>query len=400
LSRPSTEETQATLNVPERGARLVTRRARLAVSTLFFVEGFVAASWFVRIPEVKDRLNLSSGELGISLLSLTIGLIVAMPLVSWLLAHTGSRNVARVTAYLFVIVPVLPVLAVDQATLMAGLVLYGAVAGVLDVAINVQGSTVEARMHRPVMSSFHGLYSAGGILGSAIGGGLAALGLSPRMHLFLVALIFGLLGGVMAGRLLPEVQARHERPPMFARPTRLLAVLGIIAFCALLNEGAVSDWSAVYLREVIGTGTGMAAAGFTIFLVTMTIGRLAGDRLAARLGAPLLMRLGGLIAALGLGIALVVPNLAISLFGFACVGAGMSFVFPLIVSAASRTGQIAPGPAIAAISTAGYVGLMAGPSSIGLTAELSSLRVALGIVVLLSLLVALLAPRTSTNGSS
>jgi MFS family permease len=156
----------------------------------------------------------------------------------------------------------------------------------------------------------------------------------------------------------------------------------------------------VYLREVIGTGTGMAAAGFTVFSVTMTIGRLAGDRLAARLGAPLLMRLGGLIAALGLGIALVVPNLAVSLFGFACVGAGMSFVFPLIVSAASRTGQIAPGPAIAAISTAGYVGLMAGPSSIGLTAELSSLRIALGIVVLLSLLVALLAPRTSTNGSS
>jgi MFS family permease len=396
LRRPSTEESQAaTLSEPERGPRLVTRRARLAVSTLFFVEGFVAASWFVRIPEVKDRLNLSSGELGISLLSLTIGLIVAMPLVGWLLTRTGSRAVARVAAFLFVIVPVLPVLAVDQATLMAGLVLYGAVAGVLDVAMNVQGSSVEARMRRPVMSSFHGLYSAGGILGSAIGGGLAALGLSPRLHLFLVALVFGLLGTVMAGRLLPEGPLAGERPPMFARPTRLLAVLGIIAFCALLNEGAVSDWSAVYLREVIGTGAGMAAAGFTVFSVTMTIGRLAGDRLAARLGAPLLMRLGGLIAALGLGLSLIVPNLAVSLFGFACVGAGMSFVFPLIVSAASRAGQIAPGPAIAAISTAGYVGLMAGPSSIGLTAELSSLRVALGIVVMLSLLVALLASRTA-----
>lgn len=367
----------------------------MAVSILFFVEGFVAASWFVRIPEVKDRLNLSSGELGISLLSLTVGLIVAMPLVGWLLTRTGSRSVARVAAFLFVIVPVLPVLAIDQVTLMVGLVLYGAVAGVLDVAVNVQGSTVEARMHRPVMSSFHGLYSAGGIVGSALGGGLAALGLSPRLHLLLVALIFGLLGGVMAGRLLPEDAAQHERPPMFARPTRLLAILGIIAFCALLNEGAMSDWSAVYLRDVIGTSTGMAAAGFTVFSVTMAVGRLAGDRLAARFGTPRLIRLGGIIAALGLGVALAVPGLAASLFGFACVGAGMSFVFPLIVSAASRTGQMAPGPAIAAISTAGYVGLMAGPSSIGLTAELSSLRVALGIVVLLSLLVALLASRTA-----
>ena len=366
----------------------------MAVSVLFFVEGFVAASWFVRIPEVKDRLNLSSGELGISLLSLTVGLIVAMPLVGWLLTRIDSRAVARVTAFLFVIMPVLPVLAVDQLTLMAGLALYGATSGVLDVAINVQGSTVEARMHRPVMSSFHGLYSAGGIVGSALGGGLAALGLSPRVHLLLVALIFGLLGGVMAGRLLPEDAAHHERPPMFARPTRLLAILGIIAFCALLNEGAMSDWSAVYLRDVIGTSTGMAAAGFTVFSVTMAAGRLAGDRLATRFGTPLLIRLGGIIAALGLGVALAVPGLAASLFGFACVGAGMSFVFPLIVSAASRTGQMAPGPAIAAISTAGYIGLMAGPSSIGLTAELSSLRVALGIVVLLSLLVAFLASRT------
>jgi MFS family permease len=368
----------------------------VAVATLFFVEGFVAASWFVRIPEVKDRLNLSSGELGISLLSLTVGLIIAMPLVGWLLTRTGSRTVARVAAFLFVIVPVLPVLAVDQATLMLGLVLYGAVAGVLDVAMNVQGSAVEARMRRPVMSSFHGLYSAGGILGSAIGGGLAALGLSPRLHLFLVALLLGLLGGVIAGRLLPEGPVSGKRPPAFARPTRLLAVLGIIAFCALLNEGAMSDWSAVYLRDAIGTGPGLAAAGFSVFSVTMTIGRLTGDRLATRLGAPLLMRIGGLVAALGLGLALVVPNLAISLFGFACVGAGMSFVFPLVISAASRTGQMAPGPAIAAISTAGYVGLMAGPSSIGLTAELSSLRVALGIVVLLSLLVALLASRTAS----
>jgi MFS family permease len=349
----------------------------------------------VRIPEVKDRLNLSSGELGISLLSLTIGLIVAMPLVGWLLTRTGSRPVARVTAFLFVIVPVLPVLAIDQTTLMIGLVLYGAVAGVLDVVMNVQGSAIEARMQRPVMSSFHGLYSTGGILGSVLGGGLAALGLSPRMHLFLVALPLGLLGGVMAGRLLPEGRLTGERPPMFARPTRLLAVLGVIALCSVLNEGAMSDWSAVYLRDAIGTGTGLAAAGFTVFSVTMAAGRLSGDRLAARFGAPLLIRLGGLVAALGLGLALAIPNLTVSLIGFACVGAGMSFVFPLVVSAAGRTGRMAPGPAIAAISTAGYVGLMAGPSSIGLTAELSSLRAALGIVVLLSLLVALLASRTA-----
>jgi MFS family permease len=170
----------------------------------------------------------------------------------------------------------------------------------------------------------------------------------------------------------------------------MLAVLRVIAFCALLNEGAMSDWSAVYLRDVIGTNAGLAAAGFTVLSITMTAGRLVGDRLAARLGSAVLIRVGGAISAFGLGLALLLPSLPTTLIGFACVGAGMSFVFPLVVSAASRTGRMAPGPAIAAISTAGYTGLVAGPSSIGLTAELFSLRVALLIVVVLSLLVALL----------
>jgi len=375
--------------------RRATRRGRVAVATLFFVEGFVAASWFVRIPEVKDRLELSTGQLGVSLLSLTIGLLLAMPLVGWLLTRTGSRSVARVMALAFIVVPVLPVLAVNQVTLMLGLTVFGAVSGMLDVAINVQGSAIEARMRRPVMSSFHGMYSAGGIAGSAIGGGVAALGVSPRAHLFIVALVLGLLGSYVATWLLPESPLARSHGPMFARPTRVLLVLGIVAFCALLNEGAMSDWSAVYLRDIIGTNAGLAAAGFTVFSITMAVGRLLGDRLAGRFGSPVLIRIGGVLAAFGLGISLIFPSLPVTLFGFACVGAGMSFVFPLVVSAASRSGRLAPGPAIAAISTAGYVGLMAGPSSIGLTAEFSSLRAALGIVVVLSALVAVLARNVS-----
>ncbi|HEX3723044.1 MAG TPA: MFS transporter, partial [Nitrolancea sp.] len=349
----------------------------------------------VRIPDVKDRLGLSTGQLGISLLALTVSLILAMPLVSWLLTRFESRAIARATAFAFVVVPVLPVLAVDQATLMLGLAFYGVTASMLDVAINIQGTDVEARMRRPAMSSFHGLYSVGGIAGSAIGGGLAALGISPRLHLFIVALFMGIFGGYIAGWLLPESPVKDDRGPMFARPTRLLAVLGIVAFCAVLNEGAMSDWSAVYLRDAIGTSAGLAAVGFTVFSITMTAGRLTGDRLAMRFGSSRLIRIGGALSALGLGLSLLFPSLPATLVGFACVGAGMSFVFPLVVSAASRSGRIAPGPAIAAISTAAYVGLVAGPSSIGLTSDLFSLRVALGIVVMLCLVVAVLARHVS-----
>lgn len=373
------------------GARDTLRRARLAVGVLFFVQGFIAANWFVRIPAIKNELHLSTSALGISLLSLTVGLLIAMPLVGWLLTRVGSRLVCTVTVISFIVVPTFPALAVNQRTLMLGLLGYGAIAGMLDVSMNVQGVAVEARMRRPVMSSFHGMYSLGGIGGSIVGGGLAALGLSPRAHLFFVGLIFGIVGAFVSRWLIVDTPSERRQGPAFVRPSRALAALGVIAFCALLNEGAMSDWSAVYLRDNIGTSAGVAAAGFAVFSVTMTAGRLAGDRWAARIGPAALMRIGGLIAALGLALSLLIAGLPATLFGFACVGAGMSFVFPLTVSAASRSSDMAAGPAIAAISTAGYSGLLAGPASIGLIAGQLTLRVALGIVVVLSLLVAVLA---------
>lgn len=379
----------------ERLTRAEVRRARFAVGATFFVQGFMAASWFVRLPAIKAQLHLSTSALGVSLLSLTVGLLIAMPVVGWLLTRVRSSRIVTTTVLSFVLVPTLPALAVNQLTLMLGLLIFGATAGILDVAMNVQGVAVEARMRRPVMSSFHGMYSAGGIAGSIIGGGLAAIGISPRLHLFIVGLVLGLFGGTVSRWMMPEPPSRRRRGSPFVRPSRALAALGIIAFCALLNEGAMSDWSAVYLRESIGTSAGLAAAGFAVFSVTMTAGRLAGDRWALRLGPASLIRIGGILAGVGLGVSLVIASLPAALLGFACVGAGMSFIFPLTVSAASRSSEMAPGTAIAALSTAGYSGLLAGPSTIGLSAGLVTLRGALGIVVVLSLVVVLLAGAAS-----
>jgi len=376
-------------------ARSTLRRARFAVGSLFFIQGFVAANWFVRIPAIKDRLHLSTSALGFSLLSLTVGLLIAMPIIGWLLTRIGSQYVCMATVLTFIVAPALPALAVNQATLMLGLLVFGALAGMLDVSMNVQGVAVESRMGRPLMSSFHGMYSAGGIAGSIIGGGLASLGLSPRLHLFIVGASLALFGAYISRWLIAESPTERKTGPVFVRPTRALATLGVIAFCALLSEGAMSDWSAVYLRDNIGTSAGLAAAGFAVFSVTMTAGRLLGDRWAERLGAPMLMRIGGLVAAIGLGLALAFSSLPAMLIGFASVGAGMSFIFPLTVSAASRSGGMAPGPAIAAISTAGYTGLLAGPSSIGLSADALTLRGALGIVVVLGVVIALLASAAS-----
>jgi MFS family permease len=190
-----------------------------------------------------------------------------------------------------------------------------------------------------------------------------------------------------------------EHGPMFARPTRALAALGVVAFCVLMGEGAVSDWSAIYLKRIVDTGPGLAAAGFAVFSLTMAFGRLCGDYLVARLGPMFPVRAGGGISAVGVVLALLVPWPPTVLVGFALVGIGFSFVFPVVVSAAARTPGMAPSVAIAAISTTGYFGFLVGPPLIGLTAEIIGLRSALLIVASLGVLIAIFGRAVQRNTS-
>ncbi len=359
--------------------------------TFFFVAGLPTGSWFVRIPTVQDRLHLSDGLLGVALLGMAIGSLLAMPSTGWLIARWGSRRVASTAAMVLCLTISLPALAPTLPLVVAALALIGAANGILDVAMNAQAVVVERRYGRAIMSTFHGVFSIGGLVGGASAGLIASAGIPPAPHLFVVGVISAMLIVIAARFLLPATVDVGTDGPAFARPSRALAGLGIVGFCVLLSEGAVADWSAVYLRNTLGTGAGFAAIGFSAFSLTMTAGRLAGDWLTARLGPVAIIRGGGAIVAAGLGLGLLIGTPIAALIGFACVGVGLAASFPVVLSAAGRTPDLSPGTAIAAVATAGYTGFLAGPPLIGFVAEVTGLRVGLGAVVVLGLVMLLLA---------
>jgi len=374
------------------------RVPRLAVLGVFFTNGIVIGSWVVRIPAVQQRLGLGEGLLGIALLGAAVGALAAMPLVGALVSRFGSRRVVGTTAGLLVLSLILPALASSLLFLVAALVLLGAANGGLDVAMNAQAVAVERGYRRPIMSTFHAAWSFGGLTGAALGGLLASQGVGPLPHFSAVAILTAIVFAVAYRALLPShADASEEGTPSFARPTRALLGLGIISFCVLLGEGAMGDWSAVYLDNTLRTGPGFAAAGYAAFSLSMAVGRLFGDRFTERLGPATLVRSCGAIAAIGLGIALAVAQPLVALFGFACAGAGFSIVFPAALSAAGRTEGIATGPALAAVSTAAYTGFLVGPPSIGFLAEFTGLGYALYLVVALSIAIAIFAGAVNTG---
>src|ERR687890_657577 len=340
------------------------RSARAAVLAVFFANGVVIGTWVVRIPAIKDELGLGEGLLGVALLGAAVGALVAMPLVGALVSRFGSRRVVGTTALLLSLSLVTPALAPNLFSLMAALMLLGAANGGLDVSMNAQAVVVERGYGRPIMSSFHAAWSFGGLAGAALGGLLASLGVGPVPHFSAVAVLSAIAFVGAYRALLPShADASEEGAPAFARPTRALLGLGIISFCVLLGEGAMGDWSAVYLDNTLGTGPGFAAAGYAAFSVSMAVGQ------------PL-----------------------VALVGFACAGAGFSIVFPAALSSAGRTEGMATGPALAAVSTAAYTGFLVGPPFIGFLAELTGLGFALYLVVVLSAAIVGFAGAVKTGG--
>ena len=373
------------------------RSARAAVLAVFFTNGVVIGTWVVRIPALKEKLNLGEGLLGVALLGAAIGALVAMPVVGALVSRFGSRRIVGVSALALSVVLLTPGLAQSLPLLMLAVVLLGAANGGLDVAMNAQAVAVERGYGRPIMSSFHAAWSFGGLGGAALGGLLASRGIGPLPHFAAVGVLAAIAFTVAYGTLLPSgADASEEGTPAFARPTRALLGLGIISFCVLLGEGAMGDWSAVYLDDTLRTGPGFAAAGYAAFSLSMAFGRLFGDKFTELLGPTTLVRACGAIAAVGLGIALAAAHPLVALVGFACAGAGFSVVFPTALSAAGRTPG-PTGPALAAVTTAAYTGFLVGPPFIGFLAELTGLGYSLYLVVALSTAVIILAGAVNTK---
>ena len=383
------------------------RRARVATLVYFAVLGLADGVWLARIPAVKQNLGLSDGLLGVALLAAPVGQVVIAAFADRLIDRFGSAWPTMVGAVAISLLPVAFGLAGSLGVLMAALFVYGLAGGLMDVAMNAQAVRVERGYRRPMINSFHACYSFGGLAGALLGGLFAWAGVGPALTFAAVGVPLAVTAVLVRRGLLRGPEARDGPPPAGQpapagppepqagtrarrRGTALrIVVLGLLALCSLLGEGAAGGWSAVYLRDNLGTSAAFAALGYAAFSVTMATGRLFGDRLTARFGPARLISGCGLVAAIGLAVALVTASPAAGLVGFALFGAGLSSTFPQLLSVAGNVETSRSGTGIARVAGAGYLGLLSGPVLIGGAASLVGLRLALGIPLAAALCLAI-----------
>ena len=368
---------------------------RTAVSTFFAVVGFISAGWIARIPALTDKLDLDTAQLGSLLLFIAIGSILAFQFIGRLIERYGSDRTTFLFSLGFVTALVLLALSPSAVVLAATLFLYGLTFGSTDVAMNAQGVTVEHMLKKPIMGSLHGYFSLGALLGGAISAVFAQFGIGLEANLLVFAVLgFVLVAWANAGQIKDEPIPADDAPKKglrFSLPPRVLWPLGVIAFCGAVGEGAMADWGALYVHDELGGTEGVAAFGFTIFSLTMLVGRFAGDKIVARFGPGVVVRIGAIVSAIGLTVGLLLGTTASAIAGFAVMGIGLAFVFPVVYSAAGSTPGIPSGRGVAAVATIGYTGFLAGPPLLGFLARATSIQASL---LLVAALIAIIAPFT------
>ncbi|WP_329014777.1 MFS transporter [Streptomyces sp. NBC_00690] len=355
-------------------------RLRTALTVFFVVDGFLFAGWVVRIPAIKEQTGASPSALGLALLGVSAGGIVTMSLTGRLCRRFGNAPVVVASAALMSLSITLPPLMHSALTLGLVLLLFGGPYGALSVALNSAAVDLAAAQRRPLMPVFHGAFSLGGMVGAGLGALLAG-GLSPTVHLALLALV-GLgttacAGPVLLRHPLPSptrIERTSTRDRLTGRTRRLVLLCGAIALCTAYGEGAMADWGALHLEQGLGASPGVAALGYSLFAGTMTVGRLSGTLLLERFGPTPTLVASGTTAAVGMLLSALAPTVGWALAGFAVAGIGLANVFPVAVA---RAGTVAGPAGVAATSTLGYTGMLLGPPVIGFLTDWFSLPVAL-----------------------
>jgi len=365
------------------------RAARRATAVAFAVHGTVVGSFAARVPWIAQHVGVDVGHLAVALLMPGIGALLAMPF-SGRLAHRFSfRPLVGGSLAVFCMALVLPSLPASLVPLCATLLVFGAAAGIADMAMNAEGSLVERTLGRSVMSSFHGFWSVGVLIGSSVSAIASHGGVDARAQFAVTIPVLVVVAAAAARYLLDDpTETETEPPPAFALPTRPILLIGLVGLCAVFGEQAGTDWSAVYIRRELGGSASVAALAVSAFAVMMAIARLVGDTVIRRLGAVLTVRLSGICATAGAITVVVAPGLAAGLVGFALLGTGVALVVPLVFAAAGRVGPH-PARSIAGVAGIAYGSGLVAPGVIGGIAAVSSLEASFCLV---AGLVALMVP--------
>lgn len=369
-----------------------------AVAAAFLLNGLLFGAWAARVPAFKNEFDLQPGTLGILLLALAGGAIVTFPVAGVLSERWGADRLTIRCAWAYS--PALILLALSPNIWLLGLALFifGASHGAMDVAMNAWGARVETRLQKNTMPVFHAMFSLGAGLGAGSGYAAVSIGYDPLPH-FCVVAVAGAAIAVLY--LLPAQEqtstASDQSQTIVAMPSGSLFLIGLIAFSTSMGEGAMADWSAIFLQVVTEVSEAQAALGFAAFSTTMVLSRLAGGLIVQRLGPVTTTRLSGITALIGLGIVIGTKTFSITLLGFALIGMGYAIVMPLVFSRAANDPSMLPGPAIASVAILGYGGLLLGPPIIGFIAQITDLQVSFGALALLAVLTIYLAPCLRTK---
>jgi MFS family permease len=380
----------ATADVPD--IRQMTR-ARIAVSAGFFVFGLAFALWAVHIPIIAERLALNPATLGLALLNVGVGGVISQPLTGWLISRTGSRPLATLFLLVFLAAVIIPITAWTTPLFFLATLILGLTAGACNVAINTQASEIERARGKPTMSSFHGFFSLGALAGASLGGGIIAIGRQDGTGAAVILAVMVAAAAFAARFFLPTSPPPKPEPGSARKgltlPTGAVLGLAALTFFSNIVEGAVGDWSALYLTVERGLTQATAASGFALFSLAMAVCRLAGGPVVARLGEKRILLCGGLLMSLGMAVVVFSPWAIISPFGFALVAIGAANTIPVMMSVAARAPGTSPGVGVAATATGALLGFLIGPPIIGFIAQALGLAAALGLLSLVGLIVAI-----------
>ncbi|NUY80542.1 MFS transporter [Flavobacterium sp. MAH-1] len=350
------------------------RTYRITVSTLFFMAGLCFSSWASRIATIQQSLGLNEAGLGAVLFALPVGLMLSLPLSGWAVSKIGSRKVLAASLTLYGLMLVCLGLANSVTLLIVCLIFFGMASNAVNISVNTQAVATENLYPKPIMASFHGLWSLAGFVGAGIGTFMIGNNVATLTHFLIIGGIVLVAVGI-CWAFLHDDNGKSERGPAFVKPDKFLITLGAIAFCSMIIEGAMFDWSTIYFKKIVGAEKGWIGAGYTAGMCAMASGRFVADWFSHKFGLKRTLQISGLLSLSGCMIAVIFPILIPAMLGFLLIGAGISSVVPMVYSAAGKSETMQPGPAIAAVSTISFTGFLIGPPMIGFIAEASNLKI-------------------------
>ena len=356
---------------------------RWAVNAFFFINGIILASWAARLPYFQEVLGIGHQEIGWILLAHALGAFIGMPITGWMIVKYGSRAITAVSGVLFPVFFLTLPFFDNFYLLLIPFFLMGAASGIMDVAMNAQAVLIEEGMGKPIMTMFHALFSIGMVLGGLLSSLFQGFTESIFVHFGVIGML-SLIGLVFSSfYLFPDNKPEESSDSMFAWPKGPIIGLGIIAFCCMMGEGAMADWSAIYMDDIMTVTEQFQAFGLIAFASMMTFGRLFGDQGRERFGDRAMLVYGAIISLVGMLFILTTVNMYFVIAGFALVGLGLSNIVPIVYSLAGSYPGLNPGVGIAMSTTIGYTGFMFGPPIIGFLADSFNLRIALLFLALL-----------------